>query len=396
MSGGTSPFEFQLAYQGAALCLVVYDTLLTFSREVDCIWRREFGMVTIIFVLQRWALALDGLVLAVSTPHLWVRRSRISLLWFILMYHLQECKVQLISDNVIHILGLLGTTAFSTLRIWAIWGQSLTPTMIVFLTSAAVPAINLYGSAQQKEFAVQDGNCLAMLGISPAVSIRTVFRSLTYAARSAAIASDLLVLVLTWVRTADVWRESMKTKSFKPTISMLLLRDGTWYFAALLIMNIVVLLLDAFQTRISAGSNFTDILNALSANLLARFMLDLRSVNKQGSGKPRTMSSINFDIQSLGGNLGAPLGIEDSTWVTGPADDVANGRDQQHEEVAVPFCAGLGLDIEELPVESGRPSTDHELTNNNNNLGDFTGSGPSTSDIQVASRDCEAGLAAEV
>ena len=36
------------------LALAVYDTLLTFSRELRCIWSRRFRIVTVLFVLQRY------------------------------------------------------------------------------------------------------------------------------------------------------------------------------------------------------------------------------------------------------------------------------------------------------------------------------------------------------
>ncbi|TCD64592.1 hypothetical protein EIP91_003888 [Steccherinum ochraceum] len=173
-------------------------------------------------------------------------------------------------------------------------------------------------------------------------------------ARSIALATDALVLILTWMKTANIWREIRKIKG-PVTVSMLLLRDGSTYFGMSLILNLVALVSNLHQTTVNE-KQFVLILDVVSANLLARFMLDLRSVNEQGSSKGRTMSSINFNIQSLGGNIGAPLGIEDSTWVTGPSDDVANERDLQYEEAAIPFRAGLGLDIDEVPLETVNPA----------------------------------------
>ncbi|TCD64590.1 hypothetical protein EIP91_003886 [Steccherinum ochraceum] len=264
-----SLFTFEWAYIQASLCLVAYDTLLTLSREVECIWKRKFSMVTALFVLQRWVLVLDGMLNNLPATHLWECAYHPSIM----------CKTQLIVDAVFIVLTFLGTGAFSTCRIWAIWGHALGPTLIVALTSAVVPAINLMNS-----------------------------------------------------------------------------RSGTVYFGIALVLNIATLILDLIQPL---RNNITTLTNAslvshpsVGANLLARFMLDLRSVNEQGSSKPRTMSSINFNIQSLSENIGAPLGIEDSTWVTGPADDVANERDKQYEEATLPFRAGLGLEIEEVPLDS--------------------------------------------
>ena len=45
------------------LGLVTYDTSLTFSRELKCIWKRKPDLVTMLYLLQRWVLVLDGVVL---------------------------------------------------------------------------------------------------------------------------------------------------------------------------------------------------------------------------------------------------------------------------------------------------------------------------------------------
>ena len=38
--------------------IVVYNTLLTFSREVTCIWRRKFSAVTVLFFTQRYCMLI--------------------------------------------------------------------------------------------------------------------------------------------------------------------------------------------------------------------------------------------------------------------------------------------------------------------------------------------------
>lgn len=43
--------------------------------------------------------------------------------------------------------------------------------------------------------------------------------------RAVAILSDLLVLVITWMKTADTWK-NLGSASFKPKLSTLLIRDG--------------------------------------------------------------------------------------------------------------------------------------------------------------------------
>ncbi|TCD64583.1 hypothetical protein EIP91_003879 [Steccherinum ochraceum] len=337
--GETIPFTPPVAYQFAALCLVAYDTLLTFSREVECIWKRKLNAVTALYVLQRWVLILDGMLINLHTTKLWECRHF-------------RCKSQVIFAAVVSMLAVLGVAAFSTLRIWAIWGHALVPTLTVALASAIVPAVNLYSFTQISSFVIVDGICsVSIVNFQTPTWIIGPHPSFS---QPIAIVTDVLVLVLTWIKTADVWRESKRTKRFEVTVSTLLLRDGTMYFGMALIANIVALIFEVLRVNFNVSNGFVLVLYAASANLLARFMLDLRGINEQASSKPCAISSISFNVQSLGGNIGAPLRVEDSTWVTGPADDVASESDMQYEETMVPFRAGLRLDIAEVPL---RPET---------------------------------------
>ncbi|TCD60971.1 hypothetical protein EIP91_009236 [Steccherinum ochraceum] len=242
---------------------------------------------------------------------------------------------QTISDSVLVVLGIVGIAAFSTLKTWAIWGHRLIPTLAVLFASAVVPVINLYSTFPQSSLLHNGEDCSG------------------YIARCSAIASDLLVLALTWVKTIDVWRDSKKIKGFKPTLSTILIRCGTVYFGLLLVVNVAVLALGRLKTdKDDGGYAFFSIGNALTANLLARFMLELRSVHDQEPGEPLAMSSIKFDIPSLDGNQGTPVGTEDSSRVSGPGDVVADESGQQGKETAVPLDAGLGSEVEEAPRET--------------------------------------------
>ncbi|TCD64597.1 hypothetical protein EIP91_003862 [Steccherinum ochraceum] len=330
------------ALSQAALYLVVYDSLLTISKEIESIWQRKLSVVTVLYILQRWVLILDGVLDNLPTPQFW------------------ECT-QAILGGIFTTLGYLGTAAFSNFRIWAIWEHALGPTLTVALASAVAPAINLYVRSQVIPFAVVDGYCFLTVKYSAATSIRSAPASLSaplylfatdrthyrpsssvvYISRSFAIATDTLVLVLTWVKTADVWRGSKRIQGIRLVPVMLFLRDGTIYFGIMLTLNIAALILNTTQLDVNATSGFLALLSAVNANLLARFILDLRSVAERESNQSIPLSSINFDIRSLVGNIGAPLEIEDSTWITGPADDVTNGRDKQCEEAELPSHAGM-------------------------------------------------------
>lgn len=47
--------------------------------------------------------------------------------------------------------------------------------------------------------------------------------------RTMAVLSDLTVLALTWVRTAGLWKESLKLKGSAPALSEIVLRNGRFF-----------------------------------------------------------------------------------------------------------------------------------------------------------------------
>ncbi|KAH8103622.1 hypothetical protein BXZ70DRAFT_743222 [Cristinia sonorae] len=57
-----SYFNGRSVYPICAIVLVAYDTLLTFSREVKCIWKQRFSAVTALFVLQRYGALIAAIM----------------------------------------------------------------------------------------------------------------------------------------------------------------------------------------------------------------------------------------------------------------------------------------------------------------------------------------------
>ncbi|TCD64602.1 hypothetical protein EIP91_003867 [Steccherinum ochraceum] len=166
---------------------------------MQCVWRRKSPLVAFIFVLQRYCAMLDPiLTLTLGKP--WTRK---------------------------------------TLRIWAVWEKAVLPTLLVLLTSAIVPAVNLYEFAQSRTITfLLDGTC----ELDPSTTNKLAFAALA--------------------------------------------------------INCSVLLLDIYQPPFSGSSSFLKIGVALTANLLARFILDLRSLaDRYEERLPTTipiMSSIQF------------------------------------------------------------------------------------------------------
>ncbi|THH30158.1 hypothetical protein EUX98_g4029 [Antrodiella citrinella] len=62
MSGNETYF-FSNSCLLVAAVLITYDTLLTFSREVQCIWTKKPNLVTVLFILQRYCTLIELVVL---------------------------------------------------------------------------------------------------------------------------------------------------------------------------------------------------------------------------------------------------------------------------------------------------------------------------------------------
>ncbi|KAL1702024.1 hypothetical protein EV121DRAFT_187671, partial [Schizophyllum commune] len=60
----------QFCVQWSSIAVLYYDYALTFSREVQYIWRRKFGLTTILYVCCRYALAANVLYLLAISGHI--------------------------------------------------------------------------------------------------------------------------------------------------------------------------------------------------------------------------------------------------------------------------------------------------------------------------------------
>ncbi|THH27531.1 hypothetical protein EUX98_g6655 [Antrodiella citrinella] len=278
--------------------IVVYDTILTSNREINCIWRRKHGLVTILFISQRYVMML---------------------LTLLRLFSLMDLMV-----------------LFSTIRTWAVCGRFNAAVFLVFLCGMFEPAANIYNYSRYRGFSVDEFGCNgATVVVSPADQFPYSMPIIT---RCIAIATDLLVLVITWTKTTDVWRASREMKQFRPKLYMLLLRDGTMYFSSIFILNLISLILYALftQSGLQGVTWFVGIAEAISPLLISRFILDLRTVddpNRDLSGIP-DLPTIRFASSGVVADLAAPFRA-DSDWCIGPSMDEHNDADEQKDRCSL-------------------------------------------------------------
>ncbi|TCD63092.1 hypothetical protein EIP91_006019 [Steccherinum ochraceum] len=200
-----------------------------------------------------------------------------------------------------------------------------------------------------------------MLWVYVSYSLDLIQRLTRFGLQIIAVAGDLLVLVLTWIKTRDSWLQSRAMRkesddnkdeySQFPTTTNLI-EYGLLYFVGLLALNVVSLFLDIFQSDAAGTTSFRIVANAytlptftlvayltllvsITTNLIARFILDLRHcqpwyVRTTYESEHGDAEDMHFaQHHSCVGNMGATLRRGDSTWFADLSDE--SGIDLEHE-----------------------------------------------------------------
>ncbi|PCH34968.1 hypothetical protein WOLCODRAFT_155612 [Wolfiporia cocos MD-104 SS10] len=297
----------------AATTLLVYDYSLTFSREIRCIWGRKFSGATVLYLLNRY----------------------LTLIYRILMI------IEMIPSATMPGAQEIIIALFTSLRLYAIWFKDLKILFAVMLLGLVPAAVNIYYYTTVTFIPSPPPfmGCADIVNLSP--SAGNIHRLAIFNCVFA-IASDGIVLVLTWIKTAEIARAF--TRAEKPTghLVTLILRDGTLYFVTMLILNVINLVVIEFQDFGSLPA-LTEVLTSI---LISRFLLNLRGVYlaqgesrsyDESSLQSTRMSSLQF-ADDIVGNLGAPLSEDDHD----EQYDEATGEDEENSYISDnPLIFGL-------------------------------------------------------
>ncbi|KAK7676395.1 hypothetical protein QCA50_020658 [Cerrena zonata] len=193
---------------------------------------------------------------------------------------------------------------------------------------------------------------------------------------AASIASDILVIALTLVKTVDTKRLASQL-NMKTVVTTLLIRDGTIYFCVLLLLHTVFFITLQFDLLLNPLPLFIDVLTTI---LISRFMLNLRSVFVSASPtngaisttvRITTFSDPEFASRlDIVGNLGAPLNhgtpIDDSLNLSLDRDSQRFTTDDtdEHQEKADKLMMTsnpLAVDLYLLQEERGRDDVEQPV-----------------------------------
>ncbi|KAJ3477806.1 hypothetical protein NLI96_g10213 [Meripilus lineatus] len=209
---------------------------------------------------------------------------------------------------------------FHILRIYALWGKEWRVALLVAIVGYGIPA-----------------NGLPLYSWSNKASIYWFLPS--------ALAAEILIIVLTIVKTLDATR-SPPSIIVQQQLSHLLLRNGLVYFVILALTDALVLSSwSSFKHWAWNLWTFIYFTDTISAILVTRFILSLRSYNLPRSNVPgesadyTDLSGRSSPLSSIDivGNIGAPLDHGSRLAVdSDPSDTASEDSDQVETKPRTP------------------------------------------------------------
>ncbi|KAI0718685.1 hypothetical protein C8T65DRAFT_737040 [Cerioporus squamosus] len=274
----------------AATALVLYEHVITLGMEVQQVWKREISGATVLFVLTRYMTLLNRVFVTISLSSI----------------HSPEA----VSTSILVVV----MSAIAAVRVYALWSRDIRLFVVVMVAGTFPALTNLFFRSASSVYIIP--TALYSCQVAPTAMSASAYTALSIATRTVAIFSDGLVVVLTWIKTYRVFVLTRKI-SFRTNYSALILRDGTLYFLAVCVLNLVAIIY-----IMDVGANLlNDMIVTLSSLLMARFLLNLRDHRSRtediiyvaettGKGTMGTspVSTLRFTsdlLDSMAGSVGA-------------------------------------------------------------------------------------------
>lgn len=290
--------------------LVLYEYIITISDEIQLFWdRRPTTWSFFLFTSNR--LIMIGLVV---TGALTVAPAD----------RVTSCKAISLPYGILQLATYTLWAVVSTLRVYALSRHSRHSWYLSTATlgTGLVPlGINIFDLVKLTYSVLPGTNeCQDIYNYSNALP-----PGLTIASRTSAMVSDIIVIVVTWYYTYNRYRNPLQLQD-QPSLTLLMLRDGTLYFIIFLVMNILRIVLDHFNT-IQVLQIF---MIPISSILISRFLLNIRAVvHSMQEGSSTDLQDLSFIDASTRLHQQLELGDDESVTLAGTIelDDVVD-RDQ--------------------------------------------------------------------
>ncbi|KAH9836082.1 uncharacterized protein C8Q71DRAFT_760471 [Rhodofomes roseus] len=314
--------------------------MLTFSREVRCIWKRRFSGATVLFMLNRYLTLVYRVLMTVEILPLGQNPNS------------GQAPSFRGSSN------LIGQVGFTSLRMYAVWSKDRRIFAGILFLGLVPIGVNMFYYTKVA-FVVAPPplvGCADLVYMTPAAMgmFNCIF----------AITADTIVLILTCVKTFEIKRSfaAIRTKA-KISVENLVQNRETSY------VSLIQRDVDLIAIKNQAFGSLPALTEVLTSILISRFLLDLRSIylashGIDSNGKDSTMnanaSTLAFGGHSVAGNLGAPL------------ESMLSDPEERYELIAADEAAYISEDPLAMGLRSS-PRHDHNSQHNDADEADDTG-----------------------
>ncbi|KAF9782428.1 hypothetical protein BJ322DRAFT_1111291 [Thelephora terrestris] len=118
----------------ACVTLLVYDYMLTFQLEVELVWKRQWGLGTVLFVFNRYSPFIESII-------------SLSIRFFFLSPQMCEKLTAILTWFIV--LGLLTSEFILMLRTYAIWDRSRRALYILFSTGTLLSVLGIVSTEME-------------------------------------------------------------------------------------------------------------------------------------------------------------------------------------------------------------------------------------------------------
>ncbi|KAI0729285.1 hypothetical protein C8Q72DRAFT_830101 [Fomitopsis betulina] len=242
----------------------LYDYVVTTGLEWTTFWGQQVPLG--IFVLMLLTRVFTIALVTTNFVYTWYASETLA-----------QCRNVFIISSVFTQLPYALEAVISAIRTYALSGSGLLWATVVFLAGVWIVPLQMYDIAVTQYEFTRIGTlpiCIVMPPTGESEGIRILL-----AAHVSNIASQVILIGITWSRTLFLVRGSdrkeLRASLKRHTIAWLLLRDGTVYFVAMLVLHVIDLIL-WFQTDVQYFGTF---FQSMQIVLLSRLLLNLRQAS---------------------------------------------------------------------------------------------------------------------
>ncbi|CAA7269572.1 unnamed protein product [Cyclocybe aegerita] len=237
-------------FQIASFAMLVYDHMITFSDEVERIWKQPFTGASLLFYLNRYGNLLEFIV---------ILNAFFDPTWPKDVCH-RFAKFEGAGTTIL--VGICQLVMI--LRVYALYGRS--SWILAFLLALLAGEVAIAAVGIDKGFPIDLppplGGCI-LTGTHPAFAAQWVAPSVT----------DSIIFFLTIRRSMKLWKQSGKSR-----VMHVLVRDGIFYFFIIFLTNLMntIIYFQVEEDLKAIGASFIQLITSV---MISRLILNLRGVH---------------------------------------------------------------------------------------------------------------------